>query len=116
MKGKMQFSEVKIEVFILEEYIEILRDELNRNGACKTGKYDHCLSYSSVNGYWRPLDDASPFNGEIGQICEGQECKIEIKCKQDLVKDALEVINEIHPYETPMIYIIPILNGYFNQI
>jgi len=47
----MQFSEVKIEVFILEEYIEILRDELNRIGACKTGKYDHCLSYSSVNGY-----------------------------------------------------------------
>ncbi|PDM37322.1 cytochrome C biogenesis protein, partial [Bacillus cereus] len=31
-------------------------------------------------------------------------------------KDALEVINEIHPYETPMIYIIPILNDYFNQI
>ncbi|MDF9547869.1 cytochrome C biogenesis protein, partial [Bacillus cereus] len=28
----------------------------------------------------------------------------------------LEVINEIHPYETPMVYIIPILNDYFNQI
>ncbi|PFS59540.1 cytochrome C biogenesis protein [Bacillus cereus] len=108
----MQFSEVKIEVFIPEEYIETLRNELNRIGACKTGKYDHCLSYSSVKGYWRPLDDASPFNG----VCEGQECKIEIKCKRDLVKDALEVINEIHPYETPMIYIIPILNDYFNQI
>ncbi|WP_242239506.1 divalent cation tolerance protein CutA [Bacillus cereus group sp. BfR-BA-01309] len=112
----MQFSEVKIEVFIPEEYIEILRNELNKIGASKMGKYGHCLSYSSVKGYWRPLDDASPFNGEIGQICEGQECKIEIKCKRDLVKDALEVINEIHPYETTMIYIIPILNDYFNQI
>ncbi|HHY2689049.1 divalent cation tolerance protein CutA [Bacillus cereus group sp. RP37] len=105
---------MKIEVFIPKGYIEILRNELNRIGACKTGKYDHCLSYSSVKGYWRPLDDASPFNGEIGQICEGQECKIEIKCKRDLVKAALEVINEIPPYETPMIYIIPILNDFFN--
>ena len=48
----MQFTEVKIEVFIPEEYIETLRDELNKIGACKTGEYDHCLSYSSVKGYW----------------------------------------------------------------
>ena len=112
----MQFTEVKIEVFIPEEYIEMLRNELNKIGACKTGEYDHCLSYSSVKGYWRPLKGDAPFSGEIGQICEGQGWKIEIKCKRDLVKDALEVINEIHPYETPMIYIIPILNDYFNQI
>ncbi|PHD47370.1 cytochrome C biogenesis protein [Bacillus toyonensis] len=112
----MQFTEVKIEVFIPEEYVEMLRDALNKIGACKTGKYDHCLSYSSVKGYWRPLDSASPFNGEIGQICKGQECKVEIKCKRVLVKSALEIINEIHPYETPINYIIPILNDYFNQI
>ncbi|GAB6251475.1 hypothetical protein BCSAG_27930 [Bacillus cereus] len=35
----MQFTEVKIEVFIPEEYIETLRDELNKIGACKTGEY-----------------------------------------------------------------------------
>ncbi|MDA1633741.1 divalent cation tolerance protein CutA [Bacillus cereus] len=112
----MQFTEVKIEAFIPEEYIELLRDALNKIGACKTGEYDHCLSYSSVKGYWRPLNGASPFNGKIGQICKGQECKVEIKCERVLVKNALEVINKIHPYETPMIYIIPILNGYFEQI
>ncbi|NWK69656.1 divalent cation tolerance protein CutA [Bacillus paramycoides] len=112
----MQFTEVKIEVFIPEEYVVLLRDELNKVGACRTGHYDNCLSYSSVKGYWRPLAEATPFNGKIDQICEGQECKVEIKCKRELVKDALEVINEIHPYETPMIYIIPILNAYFNQV
>ena len=31
----MQFTEVKIEVFIPEEYIEMLRNELNKIGACK---------------------------------------------------------------------------------
>ena len=87
----MQFTEVKIEVFIPEEYIEMLRNELNKIGACKTGEYDHCLSYSSVKGYWRRLKGASPFNGEIGQICEGQECKIEINCKRELVKMLLKL-------------------------
>lgn len=41
---------------------------------------------------------------------------IEIKCKRELVKAALEVIHKMHPYETPMLYIIPIVNDYFNQI
>lgn len=51
MKRIMQFTEVKMEVFIPEEYIEMLRNELNKIGACKTGEYDYCLSYSSVKGY-----------------------------------------------------------------
>lgn len=59
-----------------------------------------------MKGYRRPLNGKSPFNEKIGQIREGEERKIEIKSKRELVKEALEVINEIHPYETPMIYII----------
>ncbi|PGS01103.1 MULTISPECIES: cytochrome c biogenesis protein [Bacillus] len=112
----MEFNEVKIEIFIPEEYIETLRDELNNIHACKVGNYDNCLSYSTVKGYWKPLDNATPFDGEIGQICEGQECKVEIRCKQDIVKDTLTIINRIDPYETPMIYIMPLLNEYFGQV
>ncbi|PEY38388.1 cytochrome C biogenesis protein [Bacillus cereus] len=112
----MQFNEVKIEIFIPEEFIGDLRDELNKVQACKVGNYDNCMSYSTVKGYWRPLDNSEPYNGEIGQICEGQECKVEIRCKREIVKDALAVIHRIHPYETPMIYIIPLLNEYFGQM
>ncbi|MBO1580658.1 divalent cation tolerance protein CutA [Bacillus sp. XF8] len=112
----MKFNEVKIEIYIPEEYIETLRDELNKVHACKVGNYDHCLSYSTVKGYWRPLENSLRYNGEVGQICEGQECKVEIRCKQEIVKDALAVIHRIHPYETPMIYIIPLLNEYFEQV
>ncbi len=72
----MQFTEVKIEVFIPEEYIEMLRNELNKIGACKTGEYDHCLSYSSVKGYWRPLENASPFNGKLVKYVKGKNVKL----------------------------------------
>lgn len=109
----MQINEVTIEIFIPEPFVARLRDELHKVHACKLGDYDHCLSYSTVKGYWRPLENADPYDGEIGQICEGQECKVEIRCRKKYVKDALKVIHRIHPYETPMIYIIPLLNDYF---
>lgn len=57
---------MKIEVFIFEEYIEILRDELNKIGVCKMGEYDYCFFYSLVKGYWRFLEEVFFFNGEIG--------------------------------------------------
>lgn len=38
----MQFTEVKIEIFIPEEYIEMLRNELNKIGACKTRSCKGC--------------------------------------------------------------------------
>ena len=72
----MQFTEVKIEVFTPEEYIEMLRNELNKLGACKTGEYDYCLSYSSVKGYWRPLKGASPFNGKLVIFVKGKNVKL----------------------------------------
>ena len=72
----MQFTEVKIEVFIPEEYIETLRDELNKIGACKTGEYDHCLSYSSVKGYWRPLEEASPLMEKLVKYAKDKNVKL----------------------------------------
>jgi len=109
----MEFKEVKIEVYIPEEYIIKLRDELNNVNACRIGNYDNVLSITRVRGYWRPLEGSTPFNGEIGQINEGEECKIEIRCKVEFIKDVIEVIKRNHPYEEPLYNIIPIINDIF---
>ncbi len=109
----VEFNEVKIEVFIPEDYIIKLRDELNNVNACKIGNYDNVLSITKVRGYWRPLEGSTPFNGEIGQINEVAECKIEIRCKSEYINDAIEVIKKNHPYEEPIYNIIPIINDLF---
>ena len=49
----------------------------------------------------------------LGQISKANECKIELRCKTELVKDALKTIKQIHPYEEPVINILPILNNLF---
>lgn len=109
----MDFKEVKIEIYIPEEYVVTLRNELNKVNACTVGNYDNVMSLTNVRGYWRPLEGANPFNGELGKICEGEECKMELRCKREYVKDALKIIRKIHPYEEPLINVIPVVNDLF---
>ena len=109
----MEFKEVKIEIYIPEEYTEKLRDKLNEVNACTVGEYDYVSSATKVRGYWRPLEGANPFNGELGRVCEAEECKVELRCKREYVKDAIEAIKEVHPYEEPLINVIPVINELF---
>ena len=109
----MQFKEVKIEIFVPEEYVVKIREELNKINSITIGNYDNVMSLTNVRGYWRPLENAQPFEGEIGTICEGHECKIELRCKAEKVREALKVIRKIHPYEEPVINVLPIINELF---
>lgn len=107
------FDEFKIEIYLPEEYIILLRDKLNEINACRVGDYDNVVSITKIRGYWRPLEDANPFTGENNKINEGTECKMELRCKRECVKAAIVVIKENHPYEEPLFNIIPIMNSYF---
>jgi hypothetical protein len=109
----IQVPNVKIELFVPEPFIELLRDELNKVNVGHIGNYDHCLSITEVRGYWRPLAGATPYQGEIGEISAGMECKVEVNCKWGHVREALNVIKHIHPYEEPLINIIPLVNHLF---
>lgn len=94
----MVLEEVKIEIYIPEEYVERLRDELNRVKACRLGNYDNCISITDVRGYWRPLEGSKPYSGREGEISKGRECKVEARCRKEYVKAAIEVIRRVHPY------------------
>jgi len=110
------FIYVKIEIFIPENYIETLRDELNKVNVGHIGKYDHCISITQVRGYWRPLPGSTPHQGKIGQISEGHECKVEVNCRAKDVEVALQVIKKIHPYDKPLINVVPLLNHNYDGL
>ncbi|BAC12296.1 hypothetical conserved protein [Oceanobacillus iheyensis HTE831] len=105
----MNVDYVKVEVYLPEEYIETMRNELNDHGFLTVGNYDHVISYSRVKGFWRPLEFASSFDGEKGKISHGTECKMEFSCMRDQVEQVRKIIIDNHPYEEPIIYFIPIL-------
>jgi hypothetical protein len=109
------FTDVKLEIFIPEDRIEALKVELAEAGAGRIGNYDHCLSISTVKGYWRPLDGANPFDGKIGAISEGTECKVEVNCRRERVEAVIKAVRRVHPYEEPVINVIPLANHLFTE-
>jgi hypothetical protein len=66
-----------------------------------------------VEGTWRPLDEARPFMGEVGQISKARELKVEVNCAWEKVPAVLAAIRKVHPYEEPLINVLPLLNHLF---
>jgi hypothetical protein len=108
------FTDVKLEIFVPQEYAFKIRDELAKIDVGRIGNYDHCVALSAVKGYFRPLEGSNPFEGEIGKISEVAEYKLEVNCKRELVDTAIQVIRKYHPYEEFLINIIPLANHLFD--
>ena len=107
------FRDVKLEIFVPQDHALNLRDELAKIGVGVIGNYDHCVAFTPVRGFFRPMEGANPFEGEIGKISEVEEYKLEVNCKRELVKDAIKIIKQFHPYEEPLINVIPLVNHLF---
>ena len=105
--------EFKLEIFLPSTHVDVLRAALAEAGAGRVGDYDQCCSVMNVRGYWRPLEGASPYQGRVGQIEEGEECKVEVNCPRERLKDVLVAVRRVHPYEEPVINVIPLANFLF---
>ncbi len=104
---------VKIEVYLPAENLEALRIALFDAKAGILGNYDNVFATTEVSGHWRPLEGAHPFQGKVGEIENASEIKLEINCPREHVRAALQAIRTAHPYEEPLIRVIPILNQFF---
>jgi hypothetical protein len=101
---------VKIECFAPGESMESIRTALAEAGFGRIGRYDSCASETRVTGYWRPLPGSQPFMGTVGEVKAGGEVKIEFVCRRDRAEGAAHLLRTIHPYEEPLILIVPLLN------
>ncbi|GAB4499754.1 MAG: YqfO family protein [Anaerolineales bacterium] len=109
------FTNVKLEIFVPEMHVNQVRDALAEVGVGVIGNYDHCFAISQVQGSFRPLEGANPFDGKVGEITYSVESKIEVNCRRELVKEALAAIRRSHPYEEPLINIFPLVNHLFKD-
>ena len=104
----MNFEHFKLEIFIPETHLEILQKVLMEVDAGHIGNYDCCLSYSKVIGCWRPLDGTTPYIGSVGEISAEPELKVEVCCKAKRLQETKSAIKKVHPYEEPVINVIPL--------
>ena len=98
----------KLEIFIPASHLSALQKALQAVDAGHIGQYDSCMSYSPVTGCWRPLQGSTPYIGHMGEVSTEPEIKAEVTCQTEKVKETLRAIKEVHPYEEPVIHVIPL--------
>ena len=107
------FPYCKLEIFIPETHLEPLRQALQEVDAGHIGSYDSCLSYSPVTSCWRPLAGTHPYLGRQGQLSQEPELKVEVTCRTEQVDQTVAAIKAVHPYEEPMVNVIPLYRTSF---
>ncbi len=107
------FHYCKLEIFIPESHLAVLQEALREADAGHIGQYDCCLSYSPVTGCWRPLEGTAPYLGTIGEVCAAPELKVEVTCPTERVDAVVEAVKRVHPYEEPVINVLPLYRTSF---
>ena len=104
-----EFSCCKLEIFTPKSHLPALQQALREVDAGHIGSYDSCLSYSPVTSCWRSLTGSQPYLGEIGELSTEPELKVEVTCRLDRAAETVAAVKRVHPYEEPVINVIPLL-------
>ena len=105
----MEYSLYKLEIFVPPEAFAPVRQALFSVDAGHIGNYDRCLSWSPVKSCCRPLEGTRPYLGQEGELQEAEEIKVEVSCKGERLEETLQAIRAAHPYEEPVINVLPLL-------
>lgn len=96
-------SNYKVVVTVPEDEADKLREAIGSAGGGKVGNYTHCSFSIKGTGRFLPVGGANPTVGQVGQLEEVTEERIEISCDSDSVKAVVAVIRAAHSYEEPAI-------------
>lgn len=103
-------SELYIVTGVPESHVDAVLDAIAEAGGGRTGAYSHCAFTNPGVGRFKPDDSATPFVGAKGEINRVDEWRIETFCPRSAGRAVVEAIRRTHPYETPVIYAMPLLN------
>ncbi len=107
---KINFSRVKIITTIPPEDASKLRQALGKAGAGKIGDYTFCSFTVVGEGRSMPNENADPHIGKANEIAVIKEAQIEVTCNRSDAKRIVAALRAVHPYEEPIVEVVPLLN------
>lgn len=108
------FAYCKLELFVPASHFPAIQAALAAADAGHIGAYDQCLSYTPVTSFWRPLPGTHPYLGQENTLCQAQELKVEVTCRTEQVDHVIRAVKAAHPYEEPVINVIPLYRTSFD--
>ncbi len=103
-------SKVMIVVGVPPENVADVLSAISAAGGGIIGDYTHCAYTNAGEGRFKPSADANPHVGAKESINSVPETRIETFCTRDKAKAVAQAIRQAHPYEEPVIYLIPLLD------
>ena len=92
---------LKLVVFVPEADSEDLKRALWEAGLGRQGDYRNCAFTVRGTGEVMPTEAADPHLGQADQQETVEELRIEMLCPDELKPRAVELIQQLHPYEEP---------------
>lgn len=106
----MTSSLLKIVVTVPLDHADQVRKAIGEAGGGKLGDYSHCTFSVHGTGRFLPLAGADPAIGEVGELTEVAEERIEFVCELAKAKAVIAAIKKVHPYEEVAMDIIALLS------
>ncbi|MES2819636.1 MAG: YqfO family protein [Pseudomonadota bacterium] len=91
----------KLCFYVPESHLDAVKNAVFDAGAGQLGAYDSCCWQSLGKGQFRPLAGSQPFLGQVGQLEQVAEWKVELVVADELIHEAVKALRGSHPYETP---------------
>lgn len=89
----------KLNYFVPKEAKEKTKQALFEIGVGRYENYECCSFETFGHGQFKPIGEARPYIGEVDSIEVVEEYKVEMVCEDSLIKKAIEVLKNVHPYE-----------------
>lgn len=106
----MNFKCVKISTTVPKDGADAVRNALGKTGAGVVGNYTFC-SFSLIGtGRFIPNEQSNPHIGSANTLEMVEEEKIEVVCQRAIAKQVVAALKKAHPYEEPIIDIMPLIN------
>lgn len=75
-------------------------------GAGNVGEYEHCAFVAEGTGQFRPIGDANPTIGTVGELEFVTEHRVELTFPRVLRERVVETLIDAHPYEEPAFHVV----------
>lgn len=99
----------KYSVFVPVDYIDKAIAAMASVGAGMIGDYSHCTFRSPGVGTYTPLEGSNPFSGEVGDMKQAEEVKLECVCPMGSLDALVNAVREVHPYEEVAYDVYPMI-------
>lgn len=101
---------LKLIYYVPDENLEDTKNAIFAAGGGGIGEYTNCAWQVLGIGQFKPQKGADPHIGEVGQLEQVEEWRVEILVPDEKAVEVAKALKDSHPYEEPAFEFIQLLD------